>query len=595
MSLIFRIITAAHARGTHHRLALDGVAKLGGSDALRWRRMFLKHAAVLVQGSKAPDDEFKDFKNHVLHPRDNFWGGAPEKARSWYGHLVEALAKGDWATATWCAGVLSHYLTDPINPLHTAQSEAENNIHRGVEWSISRSYDALKAVASADAERTISVPDADNWLEQLLCQAATDANAHYEKLIAHYDVHRGVVDPPSGLDIVAQRIVGELIGQASSVFATVLRRAIDEAKVAPPDLGLTLEGILGTLRIPLNKLLARIADARERRLVERMYDELKATGTVEVNLPADDRMVRDLYAAEVEAGRAAPDAAALFPLEPLEAVETTVQRRARQKAQASRSIPPPTTMQAPAAAIDRNAKELPIVEPARPAPRAADQSVPAVPVSRFRGEPVPVEAIIEKARAPLQAAALPAAIPAAAMPSASREASIPADRSAASAAAAAAQVVAFTSRRELAGSPRIYLTPAQDIVDAPSIGPKMAERLLPLGLKTVADLFAAAPEIVASGLALRGIDTQTVRDWQDQAQLVCSIPGLRGTHSQLLVGAGYRTAEAIAEAEADQLCARVLAFASSTDGQRVLRNGDAPDIERIKAWVENAQLAARVA
>ena len=24
MSLIFRIITAAHARGTHHRLALDG-------------------------------------------------------------------------------------------------------------------------------------------------------------------------------------------------------------------------------------------------------------------------------------------------------------------------------------------------------------------------------------------------------------------------------------------------------------------------------------------------------------------------------------------------------------------------------------------
>ncbi len=28
------------------------------------------------------------FKNHVLHVRDNFWGGAPEKVESWYRVLV---------------------------------------------------------------------------------------------------------------------------------------------------------------------------------------------------------------------------------------------------------------------------------------------------------------------------------------------------------------------------------------------------------------------------------------------------------------------------------------------------------------------------
>ena len=46
--------------------------------------------------------------------------------------------------------------------------------------------------------------------------------------------------------------------------------------------------------------------------------------------------------------------------------------------------------------------------------------------------------------------------------------------------------------------------------------------------------------------------------------------------------------EAIAAAEADKLCADVLAFAASKDGQRLLRNGDPPDIEKIKGWLEAA-------
>ena len=75
---------------------------------------------------------------------------------------------------------------------------------------------------------------------------------------------------------------------------------------------------------------------------------------------------------------------------------------------------------------------------------------------------------------------------------------------------------------------------------------------------------------------------------------MCSVPGLRGTHAQLLVGAGYRTADAIAAAAADKLCADVLTFAASTAGQRLLRNGDPPDIERIKGWLE-AALSVRAA
>ncbi|HJU32296.1 MAG TPA: DUF4332 domain-containing protein, partial [Hyphomicrobiaceae bacterium] len=139
-----------------------------------------------------------------------------------------------------------------------------------------------------------------------------------------------------------------------------------------------------------------------------------------------------------------------------------------------------------------------------------------------------------------------------------------------------------------AGEPRFHLTLEQDVVDAPSIGPKTAARLYPHGVKTVKDLLDAEPTALAASIANRHITEDTIASWQDQARLVCAVPGLRGTHAQLLVGAGYRSAGALAAAEADKLCADVLAFAASADGQRLLRNGDPPDIEKIKGWLEAA-------
>lgn len=617
MDLIFRVITAAHAKGTHHRLALDGIAKLSGKDGARWQRLFLKHSATLVAGSKAPDDEFKDFKNHVLHPRDGYWGGAVAAAQQWYGQLVLALAKGDWTTAANAAGILSHYVTDPTQPFHTAQSEAESSIHRAFEWSVSRSYDDLKKIAGAGAARTIDIPEGNDWLEQLLHRAASDANAFYEKLIAHYDIRRGVVDPPSGLDVVAQRIIGEQLGLASALFAAVLERAIAESKATPPDVNLTLDLVLSTLRIPVNTLLKNIADTRERALVERIYDELMSTGTVETNLPADDRAIRDLYATEVMGQ--SPDVPAARPVLKSNRIPT-------------QTLPPP------AAGVSRPApapvaRETPLDEPARPAPRAADQANPLPPVARFRGQPAENDAPVSVAAsdAPLEAtskevpeiafrapprahlahshpthAAAAAAAHAATVASpiatlVAQTSTAPAHpqrsphreaSSLATAAAAAASLAGLSSRQNNAPTAaRIHLTPAQDIVDAPSIGPKMAERLIPIGLKTVADLLAARPDDIAGRLGYQSVTSQTVRDWQDQTRLVCAVPGLRGTHAQLLVGAGFRTIGDVAAAEPEQFCARVLAYAAGNDGQRLLRHGDPPDVERIKSWVENARHA----
>lgn len=486
MSLLFRIVYAAHAKGTHHKLALDALNALEGPNAEGWRRLFLKHTELYMEGSKAPDNEFKDFKNHVLHVRDNYWGGAMDKAEKWYGITVDAFTRGDWEEAVWSAGVLSHYVTDPVQPFHTGQSDAENSIHRAAEWSISKSYDDLRAKGlAAHADLRVETGDGPAWLRELVCHGAEKANAHYETVIAHYDLNTGVTDPPAGLDALSRKILSELVVYASAAFAAVLDRAITESGATPPNVSLALDTVLAVIKIPAKTLAKRLANAEDRRIVTDMYDELMTTGRVDKTLPEDDRVFAALYAKEVEAPRKTQQAA-----ERAAALAASYKASQQQKSTA-------------------------------------------------------------------QAKSLAAATP--------------------------------KARR------KSYLALTDDIERAPTIGPRTAERMVPLGIKTVADFLAADPAAVANGTKARYMTAEAIALWQDQCRLMLDIPGLRGTHAELLAQSGYRTADAIAGAEADKLCADVLAFAATDTGRKLLRDGAPPDIERIKGWLAAASKARQAA
>ena len=78
---------------------------------------------------------------------------------------------------------------------------------------------------------------------------------------------------------------------------------------------------------------------------------------------------------------------------------------------------------------------------------------------------------------------------------------------------------------------------------------------------------------------------------QHQARLVCMIPWLRGTHAQLLVGAGFDTIGKLMRADASVVCAAILRFAATREGQSILRSGPPPEIDRIACWIENTALA----
>jgi predicted flap endonuclease-1-like 5' DNA nuclease len=133
---------------------------------------------------------------------------------------------------------------------------------------------------------------------------------------------------------------------------------------------------------------------------------------------------------------------------------------------------------------------------------------------------------------------------------------------------------------------------SDDLERAPSIGPKTAERFAAIGIKTVADLLAADPGETTARLDASHIAADVIAAWQAQARLVMAIAGLAGTHAQLLTGAGFATADEIASAEPASLCAAVLAYAATSEGQRILRDGPPPDVEKIRGWIDSAAAKA---
>ena len=135
---------------------------------------------------------------------------------------------------------------------------------------------------------------------------------------------------------------------------------------------------------------------------------------------------------------------------------------------------------------------------------------------------------------------------------------------------------------------RFYLQRDSQVVDAPSIGARMAERLENVGIITVDDLLNSDAATLAELLDHRRIDADVITAWQNQAILVCRIPMLRGHDAQLLVAAEITTPEEVAGYDALELFEIINPIAKSNEGKRILRGGNLPDVEEITQWIRCA-------
>jgi hypothetical protein len=467
--------------------------------------------------------------------RDKDWGGAIEACNEWYRRTVRALSAKDWTQAAWCAGVLSHYYVDPHQPFHTHQTEEENIIHRAVEWSFSKSYTTFQRILENDlgGYPNIEIPPGEKWLADLLKAGAKAANAQYETVIEHYDFAKGAKDPPAGLDQELKDTIAKLIGQAAVGFARVLDRAIDEAGVKPPRVEGSLQTFFLALEMPIQSVLKLIDNAAQRREVEAQYEEYRRTGKVRSTLGEDDKVVRELHAIEVLKT-------------PLSSLDAKWPREIGAKAGEG----------APARGRPKRAPLIPKAKPQK-----TIELAPLKPAKREAATFAPAPAQPEQ-ETPAIARRAPRELPAGA-PLAKREKTLP----------------------------RPTLNENAPVVQAPSIGPKTAKRLEAAGVKTIADLLAMDAEEGEGRIDARHISAQVIRNWQAQALLACTVPGLKSREAQALVACGVEGVTDLVEMDAIELCDAVARWGLSEEGQRAWGSAPAPTEDDVATWIERAKRA----
>ncbi len=266
MNLLIKILQAAHCRSTHQYFVLDAVPLLKTSRGQLLGQILLKHHEQYLVGSKDPDTKFKDFRNHVVHVNDGYWGGAMKKAESWYDNLIDDLDAGRWSQAAYSAGVLSHYFTDPVMPLHTAQSDIESVVHRPMEWSVVKSYARIHERWEAGNHKIVfQLAQGPGWLSQAIKNGAEVANRYYQELIDRYDLKAGVRKPTQGFDLESIDILAGLFGLATTGWARVLERAAEQTTAQIPIVSLTFASILATIKMPTAWITRRIESSQEAR------------------------------------------------------------------------------------------------------------------------------------------------------------------------------------------------------------------------------------------------------------------------------------------------------------------------------------------
>lgn len=514
--LLYNVLFAWKCSSTHHKLALDALRHLQSPNAEQWMNLFLSHVETYLDGAKAPDNKFKDFKNHVLHVHENFWGGAITATQKWYELTKTAFAAKKWPEAVYNAGVLSHYYSDPWQPFHTGQSEQEGIVHRAAEWSIACAYQDLQAILeTGSGYPVVEVPNTADWLGDMVRHAAKTSHTHYQASIDHYDLKKGTKDPPSGLDEPLRRRIAPLLGSAVIGFSRILDRVILDTGVQPPKTNITLLGVMSQLTVPIFFITKKMKDAKEKAAVLAMYNEFQKTGKVLETLPEDDRTIRAMHAEEVSK----------IPLEQLDA-----------------EIPPPPGQ----AHVDDTPVAATPLEPAATPPIVQDTLVK---------EPT-VKVLASPAAPPLPPKEVaPATVPPA----------------------------------------KFYLDRTAPVEKAPSIGPKTASLLERIGVKTVGQLLDQPADAIAARLKQKHLDTATIRDWQQQSQLMCDIPKLRGHDAQLLVACEIGSRAELAASPVAELFRAVDTFAQSPAGQRILRDSAAPDLAEVQEWITAAQSASAAA
>ncbi len=276
-NLIFESRTT---RSIHHRVAIEAVRYLDENLA----NLFLKFYERLLEGSTAPDENFKDYKNHVLYMPEK-WGGAPKAVNDWFNKTVSALKNKKWEKAVYAAGVMSHYFADINHPFHTGQTEEEGLIHSFTEWGAAEIYIDLRK------DMIINPPERINKIKDYVIKAANEANKSYIFVIENYDLEQGQKSNwGKGYNDALKAKITQRIASAIQGTASLYLKAIADA--GNPDPGKIKLGTTRS-RIKLTMQAEKNRQNREKQIRKRTTKQMKSeynkTKRVQNSLLPDDR------------------------------------------------------------------------------------------------------------------------------------------------------------------------------------------------------------------------------------------------------------------------------------------------------------------
>ncbi len=305
---LLSFLQRVHCSSTHHYFALDALPLVHTPAGKRLVRVLLRHHRRYLLGATDPDIRFRDYQNHVIHVKNGYWGGAPRMAHKWYDRMQRYLRTNRFSDAAHAAGVLSHYFTDPFQPLHTEYSELEKVLHRPIEQSIYRAYSEIYQLwRGGQIEVIFQLSNRVSWLGESMLHGSKYANRKFGSLLEQYDLISAVDNPGTGLCVDAKNSLAEVFGLAITGWARVLERAAQEAECDRENnipFHLVSPSMIDSMcRAPVGLVKQYLTSRREQQEIISMIDEYATEGKLVHQIPAEIDIVHrvaDIYQSEKE-------------------------------------------------------------------------------------------------------------------------------------------------------------------------------------------------------------------------------------------------------------------------------------------------------
>ena len=194
--------------GTHDWILYhaDQSARRQGYDWVDW--------PTARSATDDPDMVLRDFYHHVYDRTGEPYGDAPSRVEALYRQAVDQLRGGDRIAASRTLGLLSHYLSDSANPLHTDQTPAEKGMHSRYEDAVDDVTDQPGAGAASLAPHT-TAPNTD--ARGLTEQIAGTAHADYDALVSGFIADRNSPE----VQAITERSLNAAVGGVADTIAGI--------------------------------------------------------------------------------------------------------------------------------------------------------------------------------------------------------------------------------------------------------------------------------------------------------------------------------------------------------------------------------------